>query len=186
MTQNKLSIHVESGHIFYNNHNTEENFYSFLLSHQNDEAAYVPKKFSYSNTFEKYITSFLQMFSIDDQEKFDLLAFKNSKYLFYRFNDFVKMYGNPRYKLLHTRKMLDTVGLQKVEEKNNQVLIEKIIIGVEFENSYQKEKKPEILETNEGNYKVARRVYQYLYFDIRDLFLEYVKSMDSYDRYTRY
>ena len=81
MTQNKLSIHVESGDIFYDNHNTEENFYSFLLSQQNDEAAYVPKKFSYSNTFEKNITSFLQMFSIDDQEKFDLLAFKNAKYL---------------------------------------------------------------------------------------------------------
>ena len=53
---------------------------------------------------------FLQVFSIEDQEKFDLLAFKNSKYLFYRFNDFVKAYGNPRYKLLHTRKMLDSVG----------------------------------------------------------------------------
>ena len=170
MTQNKLSIYVESGDIFYDNHNTKENFYSFLMSQQNNEAAYVPKKFSYSNTFEKYITNFLQMFSIDDPEKFDLLAFKNSKYLFYRFNEFVKMYGNPRYKLLHTRKMLDTVGLQKVEEKNNQFLIEKIILGVEFENSYQKEKKPEILDTIEGNYKVARRVYQYLYFDIADLF----------------
>ena len=39
MTQNKLSIHVESGDIFYNNHNTKENFYNFLLSQQNDEAA---------------------------------------------------------------------------------------------------------------------------------------------------
>ena len=39
-------------------------------------------KNSPTNTFEKYITSFLQNFSIDDQEKFDLLAFKNSKYLF--------------------------------------------------------------------------------------------------------
>ena len=73
--------------------------------------------------------------------------------------------------------MLDTVGLQKVEDKNNQFLIEKIVLVV----SYQKEKKPEILETIEGNYKVARRVYQYLYFDIADLFLEYVKSMDSYE-----
>ena len=181
MTQNKLSIHVESGDIFHDNHNMEENFYSFLLSQQNDEAVYVPKAFSYSDTFEKYITSFLQLFSIDDQEKFDLLAFKNSKYLFYRFNDFVKMYGNPRYKLLHTRKMLGTVGQQKVEQKNNQFLIEKVILGVEFENAYQKEKKPEILEIIEGNYKVARRVYQYLYFDITHLFLEYVKSMDSYE-----
>ena len=32
MTENKLSIHVESGDIFYDNHNTSENFYSFLLS----------------------------------------------------------------------------------------------------------------------------------------------------------
>ena len=112
MTQNKLSIHVESGDIFYDNHNTGENFYNFLLSQQNDETAYVPKKISYNNSFEKYITTFLQAFSIDDQEKFDLLAFKNSKYLFCRFNDFVQAYGNPRYKLLHTRKMLDSVGLK--------------------------------------------------------------------------
>ena len=81
------------------------------------------------------------------------------------------MYGNPRYELLHTRKMLDTVGMQKVEQKNNQFLIEKIILGIEFGNAYQKENKPEILKTIEGNHKVARRVYQYLYFDIADLFL---------------
>ena len=48
------------------------------------------KKFPYNNSFETYIKSFLQSFSINDQEKFDLLAFKNSKYLFYRFNDFIK------------------------------------------------------------------------------------------------
>ena len=168
MTQNKLSIHVESGDIFYDNHNTEENFYIFLLFQQNDEAAYVLKKFSYNDTFEKYTTSFLQNFSIDDQEKFDLLAFKNSKYLFYRFNDFVKIYGNPRYKLLHTRKMLDSVALKKLEDKNKQFLVEKINHGVQFENFYQAnpEQKPELIKTIESNYKVARRVYQHIYFDI--------------------
>ena len=71
MTQNKLSIHVESGDIFCDNHNTEENFYSFLISQKNDEAAYVPKRSSYNDTFEKYITSFLQNISVDDQEKFE-------------------------------------------------------------------------------------------------------------------
>ena len=182
MTHNKLSIHVESGDIFYDNHNTEENFYSFLLSQQNDEAAYVPKRFSYNNTFEKYITSFLQSFSIGNQEKFDLLAFKNSKYLFCRFNDFVKVYGNPRYKLLHTRKMLDSVAMKKFEGKNKQFLIEKIIHGVEFEHFYQvnPENEPEIVKTVESNYKVARRVYQNLYFDIAELFYEYIQSIDSY------
>lgn len=92
-----------------------------------------------------YISTFLQYFSIDDQEKFDPLAFKNSKYLFYCFNNFIKAYGNPRYKLLHTRKMLDTVGMKKAEEKNKQILTEKIICGTEFENLFKSdsERKPE-------------------------------------------
>ena len=109
----------------------------------------MPKKFSYNDTFEKYITSFLQNFSVDDQGKFDLLAFKNSKYLFYRFNDFLKIYGNPRYKLLHTRKMVDSKALEKLENKNKQFMIEKIIQGVEFENASQSnpEKNPEIIKT---------------------------------------
>ena len=44
MTQNKLSIHVESGEIFYDNDNPGENFYNFLLSQQNGEAAYMFQK----------------------------------------------------------------------------------------------------------------------------------------------
>ena len=135
MTQRRLSIHVESGDVFYNNHNTGENF--FLLSKQNENGAFVPEKFSYRNDFENYISTFLQDFSIDDQQRLDLLAFKNSKYLFYHFNDYVKAYGNPRYKLFHTRKMYDTVGIKKVEEKNKQFLIEKIIHGIEFESLYK-------------------------------------------------
>ena len=164
MTQNRLSIHVELGDLFYNNHNTGENFYSFLLSQTNDEAAFLPRKLSYRNDFESYIGTFLQAFSIEDQEKLDLLAFKNSKYLFHRFNDFVKVYGNPRYKLLHTRKMLDSVGLQKLEEKKQQFLVQKIIHEIRFESMYTLEpkRKPEIMETIESNYRIARRAYQQL------------------------
>ena len=184
MTQKKLSIHVDSGDIFYNNHNTGENFYSFLLSQQNDEAAYVPKKWSYSNSFEEYISKFLQQFSIDDQEKFDLLSFKNSKYLFYCFNDFIKAYGNPRYKLLHTKKMLDTVSVKKIEEKNKQFLIEKLIHSVEFEDLYAtnpEKKKTETLQIMEGNYRILRRVYQQLHIDVTELFSEFINSLSSYE-----
>ena len=54
--------------------------------------------------------------------------------------------------------MLDSVGLKKVEDKNKQFLIEKIIHGVEFQNFYQSnpEKNAEIMETIESNYGVAR------------------------------
>ena len=37
-------------------------------------------------------------------------------------------------------------------------------------------------ETIESSYKVARRVYQSLYFDIAELFHEYIQSIDSYEQ----
>ena len=47
MTSNRLSIHVETGDIFYENHNTGENFFNFLVAQQNGQAAFIPTKFSY-------------------------------------------------------------------------------------------------------------------------------------------
>ena len=100
ITLNRLSIHIANGDIFYENHNTGENFYNFLIDQQNEDAAFIPKKFAYTNTFEKYINScFLPAFSIDDIEKYDLYANKNSKYLFYHFNNYVNVYGSKRRKI---------------------------------------------------------------------------------------
>ena len=62
--------------------------------------------------------------------------------------------------------------MKKVEDKNKQFLIEKMIYGVEFENFYQAnpDQKPEIVRTIESNYKFARKVYQNLYYDIVERF----------------
>ena len=61
---------------------------------------------------------------------------KNSKYLFYRFKVYVKAYGGIRKKIRHTRKYEDFIGMQKLEEKSKQFLIEKIIYGIEFKNLF--------------------------------------------------
>ena len=62
--------------------------------------------------------------------------------------------------------------MQKIEERNKQFLIEKIIHAVEFANPYENsvEKKPEILDMAESNYRIIRRVYQHLCSDIADIF----------------
>ena len=46
---------------------------------------------------------------------------------------------------------------------------------------YEVEKKPEIIETIESNYRIARRVYQQLYIDISVLFADFIRSMDSFE-----
>lgn len=47
--------------------------------------------------------------------------------------------------------MLDSVGLQRVEEKSKQFLTEKIIHGIEFENpcNISTKKNPEIIQTGQ-------------------------------------
>ena len=79
--------------------------------------------------------------------------------------------------------MLDTVGLQKVEEKNKQFLIEKINHGIEFKNFYEtdSENKPEILSTIERNYRIARRVYQQLHNDTSELFADFIRSLSVFE-----
>ena len=76
MTNNSLSMHIETGDIFYQTFNTGENFHNFILAQQDDETVPVPKRTSYYHSFEKYIWSFLTSFSIDDVKKTDLYAHK--------------------------------------------------------------------------------------------------------------
>ena len=174
MTGNSLSIHIESGDIFYQNFNTGESFYNFILAQQDDQTAPVPKRISYHHSFEEYIQNFLPSFSMDDVEKFDLYAHKNAKDLLYRFNDYIKMSGGKGQTINHTLKVKESIGFKKIEERDRQFLVVKIIHTVEFKNRYENyiEKKPEIIETVENNYKIIRRVYQHLCADIVDIFFE--------------
>ena len=130
------------------------------MAQQNEQAANFPKKNSYRNIFESYMNNFLPVFSIDEVKKYDLFTNKNSKYLFYRFNEYVKAYGSHRRKIKHTFKMKDSVSMQKIEARSKQFLIEKNINDVEFANPYATsiEQKPEIIDTVERNYRVIRRV----------------------------
>ena len=162
MTNNSLSIHIESGNIFYHNFNTNEHFYGFLLAQQDETKAIIPKRIAYHYSFEKYIKNYLPSFSVDDIEKFDLFANKNSKYLLYKFNDWIEsLQGAEKLTIRHTAKVKDSFGLKKIEDKDRQFLIEKIIHGIEFNSSYKisSEKKPNIIDTTEKIYKISRRVY---------------------------
>ena len=62
-------------------------------------------------------------------------------------------------------------------------MLEKIIHGIKFENLYEteSEKNPEIMSTIEGNYRIARRVYQQLHIDTTELFAEFIRSLSSYE-----
>ena len=113
-----LYIHVESRDIFYNDFNTKENFYNFLLAQQDKSKQFIPKRISYHYNFEKYIRSYLPSFSIKKIDKFHMLSNKNLKYLLYTFNECIEAMDAKKNLIRHTSKVKDEVGLPKIEEKN--------------------------------------------------------------------
>ena len=62
MTNTSLSIHVESGNIFYQSFNTNENSYSFPLAQQDETKAIIPKRIENYYSFEKYVRSICLLF----------------------------------------------------------------------------------------------------------------------------
>ena len=105
MTNNGLSIHIETGDILYNHFKTKENFYNFLLDQQDELKQFIPKRNSYYHSFGKYTRSYFPSFSLEEIDKLDLLSNKNVKYLLYKFNDWIKSMGAKKKLIRHTRKL---------------------------------------------------------------------------------
>ena len=80
----------------------------------------------------------------------------------------------------HISKAQDTYGLKKTEEKDKQFLVVKTIHGKQNENpdTISTEKETRIMREIEKTYNICRRVYQSLFIDITDIFIENIQSID--------
>ena len=58
-------------------------------------------------------------------------------------------------------------------------MIEKIIVKIENKDPYEikTEKEPEIMLEIEKNYRVCKRVYQALFYEIVETFIQYVNTL---------
>ena len=137
MTDNSLSVHIKRGDIFYGNCNSNENFYNFLVVQQDETKQFIPKRISHHHSFERYMKLFLPAFSLEEDEKYDLLTNKNSKHLLYKLKNWIESLNAEKIKIRHSSKVKDDIGLIKMEEKDNQFLIEKIIGAVEKNSPYK-------------------------------------------------
>ena len=78
-------------------------------------------------------------------------------------------------------KVKNSIDLERIQQRDRQFLIEKIIHGVEFSSPYSNsvEKKPEIIDTVESSYRIIIRVCQQIFTDIADIFFKYIHSLDA-------
>ena len=69
---------------------------------------------------------------------------------------------------------------EKIEDRDRPFLVEKIIHSIELSNPYENptDKKPEIIQTVESNYKISRQVDQTLFIDTADSIIKYIHFLD--------
>ena len=143
MKQNRSSIHSCTGDLCYDRVNTNESLFDFIVSQKNRTKKRIREKLYYGGTFEQYLCEFLPAFDADTDAKLDTLTNKSSKYLFYRYNDYLVYKGFDPSPIIHTKLSTDEVVLEKLQNRDWQYLIESLIYKVEKDKDYYKIKTTE-------------------------------------------
>ena len=112
--ENMLSIHIESGNIFYDNYNINESIYSFSLNQQDETKQVIHATLTNKDSFSNYLKHFLDDIDNKTVEKFDFFAHENVKYLFNKFNDYSLFNG------------LNTVPMRHSKINENKIVMEEI------------------------------------------------------------
>ena len=168
MRQNLLSIHTASGNLYYNNLNTGESIYEFILAQQNETKQIVNAKLHYGGSFQEYLRGYLAGINANIDARVDTLKNKNIKYLFYRYNDFVLSRGLGLSQIRHSQVSADEIVMEELQNRNWQYLIESLIYKVEKDRDCYKVKTKQdsemIRSMEKKNYKnIKKSPRQHLY-----------------------
>ena len=90
LVNNKLKIHIETGIIYYDNHDTNESITSFILAQQNPISGFIEHQFVFDRDYKSYFDWLVNGLTNYEKQKLDLFKNRNSKFLFYHFNDYLQ------------------------------------------------------------------------------------------------
>ena len=130
MIYNKLKIHIETGNIYYDNKDANESILSFLCNQQNPINGIINFDFVYGESYKDYFNWLKHGFDIYQKSKLDILQFKSSKYLFYRWNDILQESNLEIKKIKHSSITDDYIATEEIQNQNWQYFVESSVLEV--------------------------------------------------------
>ena len=76
--ESQLKIHIESGNIYDNNTDTNESIHSFFKAQDDETKKWIDFEFILSDDYNDYFMKHLTNIKDGEDEKYDMLANKNS------------------------------------------------------------------------------------------------------------
>ena len=185
LENNDLKIHIKTGNIYYKNNDTNESIFECMKNQQDSSKGKINFNLMYDGNYNDYFRWILNGFDAYEKTKLDLLTFKNTKYLLYRFNDLLESTGQPITLIKESKVTDDYIAAEEIQNPNWQYFIERVLEGCKAKEVGSTIKKSEdFLLTTVENVTVAKKSYQTFYnITERNLYLTMEKlSVDERDK----
>ena len=172
LEDNKMKIHIETGNIYYNNLDTNESIHNFILVQSNPISGEIEHTFTFDRNYVTYFQWLTDDFSTSKKNKLDIFTNKNSKFLFYHFNDCLQQNGEEIKKIKHSVETQDYIAAQEIQDKNWKYFVESVLslsenaTDKEYQKSFQLE-----------NTLILKKTYEKLYNQIAKQFDKTLQKM---------
>ena len=177
LENNKLKIHVESGKIFYDNEDTNESIFDFILAQNNPISGEVSRSFAFDQDYKTYFQWVDLAFNETERNKFDILTNLNSKFLFYRFNDFLQQKGRKKKNIKHTVVTEDYIAGEKIQDKSWKYFVESVLSFSEKPNSNSSQNDQNFLVDTKENIEILKKTYDQLFMQIEKKQIKMLQDM---------
>ena len=177
---NKLKTHVETGNIYYDNQDTNESIYSFFSAQEDPDKAFIDFEFTFADSYEDYFQWLIVGSDSCEKTKLDVLT-NNSKFLFYRFKDFLQQKLREPKPVRHSNITDDYTALGRIQNQNWQYLIKSILDACKSNNSGQaiEIKKLKIVENITENITICKKAYQSFYNQIAQNLINTINELPA-------
>ena len=175
LEDNKLKIHIETGNIYYDNNDTNESIHNFILAQANPISGEIDHSFTFDRDYTIYFHWLTDAFEETKKNKLDIFTNKNSKFLFYHFNDYLEQNGSQMKKVKHCVVTQDYLAAEQIQDKNWKYFVESVLTF--SQNSTDKSNEKSFLLDTKENVEILKKTYEKLYYQISKNFSNMLNQM---------
>ena len=181
-----MKIHVESGNIFHSNIDTNESIYNFYQQQEESSKAFINFDFLFGDSYSDYFEWLINKFKTKQDDNYHVLKNKNSKYIFYKFNDSLATIGELVKAIRHSKITQDDAVIQAIQNQNWQYFVETLLYGcsegrnlTSFHENYKKSK---AITNALQNITICKQIYNRFYKQISSNFEMTINNLPANEK----